>query len=627
LGLLDPDGRVRYGLLSGVPELDTGSDLKVADDGSELEIALAPGGRGRRRFSVQRGTLTPVASPSPDLSSALTASAGWRVTRWQQPGGPLVNGQRIALEPYEEAHVFAIARRAQALLLGTEWSLRAIDERGAERWRVRTSTAVRAVNATADGRFALAALADGTIHWYRLADGTPALTLFLHADGENWVAWTPSGYYASSPYGDTLVGWHVNRGPDRSPDFFRAVQFERELYRPDLIAGNLRGTKSAAAGDDEGRLLLEVSPPRIRIVSTASSAGTGTARVRIMAESTGLPMRDMVVYLNDIPLTPARERLLGRAEAVRFVREIDLPLLAPENDLRIEVFNGRSLGVEERLVTGTPVAVPSRRSRGDLYLLAVGANEFPALDHGLFLSYAASDAAEFARALEGQTGGFRHVHARILRDGAELPVRSAVLAALEQLKQATGEDTVVVFLASHGVSDAAGNYFFVPRDARRADIDALLQGRALASDSSLIGWLAFFDALRNTAGRRLLIVDTCQAHDISGRVREFSLLKRSASSHIGFILASKGDEESQEYSPGRHGLFTYALLQGLQGAADADHDGGTTVGEWFQYAAGLVEQLRDRRIGPQTPQFLAPPVLQMMEIARTPAMTIPAPRS
>jgi uncharacterized caspase-like protein len=169
-------------------------------------------------------------------------------------------------------------------------------------------------------------------------------------------------------------------------------------------------------------------------------------------------------------------------------------------------------------------------------------------------------------------------------------------------------------MASHGLSDSAGNYYFVPRDVRRADIDRLLDGQSLPPDSSLVGWLPIFDALRATAGRRVLIVDTCQARNVSGRFQDYSLVKRSASSHIAFVLASKGDEESQEYAQARHGLFTYALLEGLRGGADLDRDKRITVNEWFGFAANRVDQLRDRTIGPQTPQLIAPPALRAMAL-------------
>ena len=614
LGMLDAAGKIRYRLLSGIPNYGADVRLRVARDGSEVEVAGGPVSGELRRFSVLRGTLARLSVPSPDLMPPTTSTREWHVTRWGKPDGPHINGNRIVLEPYEEPHAFTIAANAGTLLIGTEWALRAVNAHGDAKWTVRTSTAVRAVNSSQDGRYAVAVLADGTLNWYALADGTLLLSLFVHVDGESWVAWTPSGYYASSVYGDSLVGWQINRGADRSPDFFRAVQFERELYRPDLIAARMAGAQASAAED--ARQLLAVAPPRVamNVVAGAPGAGIHSQHLRITGESTGLPMRDVVVYVNDIPVTRTHERTLQAAEAARFAREIDVPLDQAENEVRVEVFNGRSLGVTEKLVAGTP---PSQATdRGDLYVLAVGANAFPALDRNLYLSYAARDAQDIGRALGAGKREFNKVHVQTLSDGGTLPTRAAVLAALEQLELAGGRDTVIVFLASHGVSDAAGNYFFVPRDANKADIDLIVNNQSVPAESSLIGWRTFFDALRKTAGKRLLIVDTCAARSITGRVQEFSLIKRSASSHIAFIMASKADEESQEYPPAHHGLFTYALLAGLGGAADVDRDGRITVAEWFRFAAVSVERLRDRRIGPQTPQFMAPRALQTVQIPR-----------
>ena len=105
----------------------------------------------------------------------------------------------------------------------------------------------------------------------------------------------------------------------------------------------------------------------------------------------------------------------------------------------------------------------------------------------------------------------------------------------------------------------------------------------------------------------MLVVDTCQAKNIEGRFDANSLVKHSASSLFAFVLArQKGSEGSQEYPSGKYGLFTYALLEGLKGKADHNHDGLVSVNELFEFTAPLVEKLRDRSMGPQTPQFIAP---------------------
>ena len=203
------------------------------------------------------------------------------------------------------------------------------------------------------------------------------------------------------------------------------------------------------------------------------------------------------------------------------------------------------------------------------------------------------------------------------------PTRETILNALEFVKRATAHDTVIVFLASHGLSDKRGTYYFVPGDAANRDVRAVLAsaegGRALAEAGtdapSLISWEPFFEALRTTAGRRLLVVDTCQARNIAGTFDLHSLAKRSASASFALMAASRGDEESQEYPPGKHGLFTYALLQGLAGKGDGDGDGKITLAELFDFTAQFVEANRVMKTHAQTPQLTAPGMLGDMVLA------------
>jgi hypothetical protein len=630
---IDAAGMRRYAIGSGIPDYrNAGARFRVSRDGLVIEVPGQRAGGGVRKFSVIRdGTGGAIVGPvAAALAPPLMAASGWTITPGRAQGptsfeGMHVNGKAIPLEPYEQLRAYALAPAGASLFVGTEWALRSFDKTLHQRWEVRTSTTVLAINATADGRFVLAALADGSIQWYSAINGELVLSCFLHADGEGWVVWTPEGTYSSSTYGDLLVGWQINRGPDAAPDFFRAVQFERELYQPNVIAARLQeygrvATRTMVSGAGAAHMLAIV-PPRLDIAVLNARAGGAT--LRISGESARLPMQDLAVYVNDIPVTAGRQRRLGAGEAAHFVRDVPIALGARDNEVRVEVFNGRSLGVAERFLPGLEAAPGAAAPAaavpiGDLYVLAAGANQFPGLSPSQYLSYAASDAEGFARAVQANgTRQFRKVHVQTLSDLGRPATKANVLAALQWMAaQATGADTIIVFLASHGISDAAGNYFFVPRDVHRADLDALLDGKSLPGESSLIGWLPFFEILRNAAGRRLMIVDTCQARNISGRFADYSLVKRSASSHIAFILASKGDEESQEYTPAQHGLFTFALLEGLRAGprTPSASNGPLTVAQWFSTAAGLVERLRDRSIGPQSPQLIAPPALLGMPI-------------
>src|SRR3569623_2118255 len=255
-------------------------------------------------------------------------------------------------------------------------------------------------------------------------------------------------------------------------------------------------------------------------------------------------MKTFAIYVNNVPVTPRNQRRLGAGETGTFSRKLAVDLPGKLNNIRIEVFNDQAMGVMERRVAAAP-APDAKPPVGDLYQLAIGVNHFPELTRDVDLSYAAEDAE-----------------------------------AMEFILNARGEETVMVFLASHGISDAAGNYYFVPRDAAASDVQSVLKGAVDEARPSLLSWLDFFDALRNAAGRRVLIVDTCQAKNIEGRFDAGALIKRSAASQFSFVLASQGGEESQEYEPGQHGLFTYALLAGLAGGSDTNHDGLLSVNEW-----------------------------------------------
>ena len=104
------------------------------------------------------------------------------------------------------------------------------------------------------------------------------------------------------------------------------------------------------------------------------------------------------------------------------------------------------------------------------------------------------------------------------------------------------------------------------------------------------------------------MVDTCQAKKIEGNLDFRSLAKRSAASAFALLAAARGDEESQEYRKGEHGLFTYALLDGLGRPPHATLDG------LFRYTSEFVARHHDPKVGAQTPQLLSPPELRQMRL-------------
>src|SRR5262249_55682918 len=97
-----------------------------------------------------------------------------------------------------------------------------------------------------------------------------------------WVAWTGEGYYAASPGGERLMGWHLNNGPDKLATFHPASRFRPKFLRPDVIErvlteGTVEKALAAAAkarGDKQAEApkAAEVLPPQVEIVKAEKTA-------------------------------------------------------------------------------------------------------------------------------------------------------------------------------------------------------------------------------------------------------------------------------------------------------------------------------------------------------------------
>jgi len=68
----------------------------------------------------------------------------------------------------------------------------------------------------------------------------PTLTLFVSKDNE-WVVWSPSGYYNASVGGAKYVGFHINHGAEHEAEFLTLEEAKKMLYRPDIITKVLNG--------------------------------------------------------------------------------------------------------------------------------------------------------------------------------------------------------------------------------------------------------------------------------------------------------------------------------------------------------------------------------------------------
>ena len=79
------------------------------------------------------------------------------------------------------------------------------------------------------------------------------------------------------------------------------------------------------------------------------------------------------------------------------------------------------------------------------------------------------------------------------------------------------------------------------------------------------------------------------------------------SERVMWMVGNKKLQEAHVYEPGKHGLFTYHLLRGLQGLADIDRDGTVVAGELCTYVRGEVIHAAREQFGNAQHPLCSPP--------------------
>ncbi|MFQ5664935.1 MAG: caspase family protein [Candidatus Binatia bacterium] len=234
------------------------------------------------------------------------------------------------------------------------------------------------------------------------------------------------------------------------------------------------------------------------------------------------------------------------------------------------------------------VAVPdtSGPARSTLWLLAIGVSRYK--DADLNLQFAASDARAIDATLlwQGKRRLYDRVRTLVLTD--EKVTRESILDSMERfLGRAGPNDVVVIFFAGHGVQDLNTNsYYFLPYPATPDNL--LTAGLRMSDFDEMVR------VLRRDVRGVVVMLDTCHAGALQlaahGLVSA-DYLGMSVGEGFFLLAATKPGEDSKEEPQLAHGVFTYAVLEGLQGRADADGDGLVSLSELFGYVARVVPRL------------------------------------
>lgn len=228
--------------------------------------------------------------------------------------------------------------------------------------------------------------------------------------------------------------------------------------------------------------------------------------------------------------------------------------------------------------------VPSRKiSRDDVYAVIIGINKYrePNIPE---VKYALRDAQKVKEYLEN-VSGVSPVNCFTLYDDRATMADFMDILEDKLPKKIKPNSTLFIYYAGHGTPAENGNGLLVPYDGR------------LGSDKTLYPLKKLYEIVNNLPIKEsIIMIDACFSGGgrsvLAQGKRPLTLakIKPEASSKVIVLAASKAEQTSNDYDKVKHGLFTYYLLAGMSGQADANGDGSLELGELFQFVSNEVKQ-------------------------------------
>lgn len=431
-----------------------------------------------------------------------------------------------------------------------------------------------------NGRFLLTASSDKTTRIWDREKAIESARLITMYSG--WAVVSPDGFFDGTLDGrieDRLdaVQWVVG---DR---FFSIDGFLERYYQPALLGRVL--TRQLQKKQPDLPTISEGFPlPPTMKVSLQGLFGKKTSKkkkvtVYVEAVDQGGGIDEIKLFHNHKALNDAdaKQTTEKQGDTKIITKEYEVVLIEGENIIKGVGFSDsriESEAVEKVVEYKSEQAAPPAK----LHLVTIGINKYK--NSFLDLNFASPDAKSIADLFsKSYTTLFNELILYELYDGdATLDKINATLHLLEDI---SAEDTVVIYLAGHGEA-YKNQWYFVPHDLHDMFDGTELQKKGISATTLQLM------VVKINARKIVLLMDSCKSGAAVDAFTEFddrksfALLSRAAGIHVG--AAATKEQYAVELEKLGHGLFTYTLLKGIQGAADNEPvDGNITVYEILKY--------------------------------------------
>jgi len=569
-------------------------EILSAGNDNTLRLWNISSGKERRAFKGPDRAITAVAY-SPDGTYALTGDNDERVSLWK-----IWSGSRLEAYRGHSSDIASVAYSPDGKLgVSGSWddSIKLWDidaDKNIKTFKGHTDGVVSVVFSP-DGKQILSGSLDGTRILWDVSSGKEIAKLISFSDGE-WVVITPEGYFNASENGARYVKVRIDN------KIYSVDQFYSQFYRPELVQAVVGGSRLAP-----DKTLAEVtrkSPaPMVMIIAPDPSIVTDkeTVDLKLKILDNGGGIGRIIIYLNGTQVSNETRGIVVKGKEIpgQKIIEFRIPLAEGLNKIKVIAFNKD--GSMESLPAKATVTAEFKPAKPLLYALIVGIDKYK--NKAISLKYSASDALLFSETLKKLAAPLFNKVDITLLTSFEATTKESIQQAFSELTgKVKPNDLFVFYNASHGVIDIVDNkeqYLLLTSDvlllsSRHLGESALSQGELIR----LIGAVP--------AQKKLIILDTCHAGKGGKEITlallagtrgltestAIKLLQRAVGSNV--FSASSDTQAALEGYQGQ-GLFTYALVKGLTGAADIDGDGFIKIYELADYVEEQVVILSEEK--------------------------------
>lgn len=441
----------------------------------------------------------------------------------------------------------------------------------------------------------------------------PKLSLYIAPNNE-WVMWTPQGYFNGSENGYKYIGFHINQGFDKEAKWVGIEKLYDHFYRPDLVELALKGEDITAYTKGLSyKEVLKNPAPKIQIikvdnkninsneitykkdeinlefsVNQIDNGGVGIIRIYqegklVKTLGDGEINRQSANALEDLEslkinqkakqfqeeylakfdnsVTKAMNGTIDESELINDVKlvqsldnsgihKISLPLKSGINKIEIEAFNKSNSVASIREKLNVDAKIKKREPI--VYAIIAGVDNFEDIKRFNNLKYSQNDANSINEILKTKVK--EKVFSTLLL--GENFTKENLFKAINDVKlKAKLEDKIIFYVSTHG-------------KVFKGDLHLVPQNNKYAKD--FIKFEEMFKEIQSIpALDQIFVIDACEsgsAKDIVSSIYDSkaSVLAKQSGVHV-LLATAKGTFAFEHPNPNiKHGVFTNNILTALQ---------------------------------------------------------------